>query len=206
MTIHELPENDWRRAVYGRSAIGGIGVRRAPRLADRIRVQEVQGNRCLYCEIPIGTTIWRRSQSVTLRTNWDHFVPYSYLVRNPGANWVLACHVCNGIKSCRMFDSVQAARDTILPIREAKGYEDPKAVLLRLGLELTPDDDPWPEKIRIKGAPHYHAARLIRAGLYLTACGIEVEAERSAEIQRHQGQCRKCSLHRDVPVVPPTVA
>lgn len=201
MTAPELPENDWRRAVYGRSQIGGIGIRRAPRLAERIRVQEAQGNRCLYCELPIGTAIWRRAQTVILRTNWDHFVPYSYLARNPDNNWVLACHVCNGIKTARMFDTVQTARQVILPVREAKGYEDPKSVLLRLGLEAS--DDPWPEQIRVKNGTHYHAARVVRSGVYLSACGMEISADQSAVIRRHQVQCRRCTLARDIPVVPP---
>lgn len=200
MSATELPENDWRRSVYGRSQISGIGVRKAPRLSERLRVQEVQGNRCLYCELPIGTSIWRRSQTVILRTNWDHFVPYSYLARNPDNNWVLACHVCNGVKTARMFDTVQAARQAILPVREAKGYEDPKAVLMRLG--LTADEDPWPDKIRPKHGAYYHAARAIRAGVYGTACGIEIAATQAAPLYRRTVQCRRCTLQRDVPVVP----
>lgn len=203
MSNRDLPESDWRRTVYGRSTISGISVRRAPRVAERAHILETQGNRCLYCELPIGTTIWRKAQTVTLRTNWDHFVPYAYLARNPHTNWVLACHVCNGIKSCRMFDSVQAARAVILPTREAKGYEDPKTVLLRLG--LTPEEDPWPEKFRPKGSAYYHAARLITPGLYLTACSLELDAATGREIQSHQIQCSKCTVRRDVPVVPPSI-
>lgn len=203
VTNRELPENDWRRTVYGRSVISGTSTRKAPRLADRIRVQQAQGNRCLYCELPIATQIWRRSGTVILRTNWDHFVPYSYLARNPGMNWVLACHVCNGIKSCRMFDSIQAARAAILPVREAKGYEDPKDVLLRFG--LAPAENPWPDRVRIKGGARYHVARLITAEVYLTACGIELPVADSRDIARHQGMRRPCAMRRDIPVVPPSV-
>lgn len=195
MSTQELPAGDWRKTVYGRSHISGVQNRKAPLLAERLRVQEAQGNRCLYCEIPIGATIWRRSRTVTLRVNWDHFVPYAYLARNPRNNWVLACHVCNAIKSCRMFDSVQAARAAILPVRIAKGYEDAKDVLMRLG--ITPQEDPWPEHIRLRGAHFYHLGRLLRAETYLTACGKEVSVEQMAEIQKHQTQCKACTLRRD---------
>lgn len=201
MTTEELPANDWRRAVYGRSTISGIQRRKKPQTADQQRAREIQGNRCLYCDIPIGTVIWRRSQAVTLRTNWDHFVPYAYLARNPGANWVLACHVCNAIKSCRMFETVHAARAVILPIRITKGYEEPKEVLLRIG--LTFEEEPWPERVRAKRSASYHAARLIRQGLYLTACGLEIPTDQTSEIHIHQRQCAKCTVRRDVPVVPP---
>lgn len=197
----ERPLGDWRRTVYGRSRISGIGIRRSPRTAERNRVLEIQGNRCLYCELPIGTAIWRHSRSVTLQANWDHFVPFAYLAQNPESNWVLACHVCNNIKSCRMFDTVQAARDVILPAREVKGYEDLKSVLLRLGLVAT--DNPWPEEIRPSGYAHYHSARLIRAGVYLTACGAEIQKDAIRAIRPHQRRCSKCSIRRDIPVVPP---
>lgn len=135
MTTDELAADDWRRAVYGRSRISGIGTRRRPHQADRERVIERQGYACLYCEIPISTVIRRRGRELILRANWDHFVPYSYSQRNPSANWVLACHVCNNIKTSRMFADVEAARRVILPERIAKGYESPEEVFYRSGLE-----------------------------------------------------------------------
>ena len=134
MSNPELPAGDWRLQVYGRSRISGQDQRRRPRQAERARVLAAQGNRCLYCELPIGTQIERGTKRVILRPHWDHFVPYSYAQRNQSTNWVLACHVCNGLKPARMFTSVQAARDAILPIRLRKGYESPERVLQRLDL------------------------------------------------------------------------
>ncbi|MFE2324635.1 HNH endonuclease domain-containing protein [Streptomyces sp. NPDC059385] len=137
MTEQRLPADDWRRSVYGRSVISGIQTRKRPRLPEQRRIQASQGSRCLYCELPIGTPIRRRSAVVILRTNWDHFIPYAYSQQNPSNNWVLACHVCNGIKTARMFADVESARKAILPERVAKGYESPDDVFHRLSLGRT---------------------------------------------------------------------
>ncbi|MFE3583724.1 HNH endonuclease [Streptomyces vinaceus] len=135
MTAKELPASDWRRSVYGRSQIGGVGQRRRPRMADRNRIIEQQGYVCLYCELPIGTFVLRGRRRVMLVANWDHFIPHAYSQANPASNWVLACHVCNSIKTARMFDSVESARQLILPRRIVKGYESVGATFHRLGLE-----------------------------------------------------------------------
>lgn len=124
-STHNLPPGDWRLAVYGGTRIVGTARRNSPRLADRQRILADQDDICLYCQIPIGAVVIRKGRDVVLRRNWDHFVPYAYVARNPGANWVLACHICNTIKGPRMFDTVQQARDVILPRREAKGYSLP---------------------------------------------------------------------------------
>ena len=137
MATPDLPASDWRLQVYGRSRVSGQDRRRNPRQAERARVLASQGNKCLYCEIPIGTQIERGNKRLTLRPHWDHFVPYSYAQRNRSMNWVLACHVCNALKTARMFVSVQAAREAILPIRLRKGYEAPELVLQRLDLDQT---------------------------------------------------------------------
>lgn len=130
----------WQLDVYGRG-LSTERERRAPRKSDQDRILAIQGNVCMYCGIPIGTVIGRavkrprgyiRRTTVILRRNWDHFAPYSYIVQNPGANWVLACHVCNNAKSTRIFTTVDDARRAILPIREERGYESVRSVLGRL--------------------------------------------------------------------------
>jgi 5-methylcytosine-specific restriction endonuclease McrA len=140
------PGKEWRRAVYGTVRITGAGSRTKPRQTDRQRVYAQQQGRCLYCDLPIDAEIHRqlaagnrRNGMVKLLPHWDHFVPYSYLLRNPSANWILACHVCNGIKLARMFDSVELAREFILPERIRKGYEEPDAVIHRLRMQHLED-------------------------------------------------------------------
>lgn len=168
MSTKELAADDWRLPVYGSTRITGASDRRGPRIADRKRVGAQQSMRCLYCELPIGVEIWRdrpsgRSGSIVkLRGHWDHFVPYSYSLANPATNWVLACHVCNGIKTARMFDSVEQARQTILPARLAKGYEAPESVQHRLRGN---DDAGFESGIRPLTIDQLAVLRLIAAGL-----------------------------------------
>lgn len=135
---------DWRLAVYG-SRSASPAYRARPRSVDRERVVAAQGNDCLYCGIPIGTVIARdvptkyrytRREIITLQPNWDHFVPYAYLLRNPRTNWVLACNVCNSIKRARMFSTVEEARRAILPEREARGYEPVREVMARVVVSM----------------------------------------------------------------------
>lgn len=139
MAARELPPGDWRLKVYGH-AIGEQAKKRKPTLTARRQVIALQGDQCLYCQIPIGTRISRRTTEVTLRREWDHFVPFAYLARNPRLNWVIACHVCNNIKSARVFSDLDHARRTILPIRERKGYEPPELVLRRIAASRGPID------------------------------------------------------------------
>lgn len=133
----ELPPGDWRRAVYGRPIVGSERKRR-PRVADKQRLLAAQGDTCLYCQLPIGAAVLRGDELVTLQRNFDHFVPYAFVSRNPGANFVIACHVCNGIKTALIFTTVEEARAYILPRREAKGYEPAWSAARRINLDAVP--------------------------------------------------------------------
>ncbi|WP_431781744.1 HNH endonuclease [Streptomyces chumphonensis] len=190
MAARELPPGDWRRAVYGRSQISGIDTRRAPRAAERARLIAEQGNRCLYCDIPIGAVIRRWDKPVTLRLNWDHFAPYAYVARNPRDNWVLACHICNNVKRGRLFKTVQEAREAILPERIAKGYEEPLPVLQRLGVAI--DHNPWPDRLRLEGTQVVHYAAPTKPGFWKTACGMEKPAVLWRTQARYTRYCTDC--------------
>lgn len=115
---------DWRIKVYGGSVTGN-GQRRRPKKSLRDAITTKQGGRCLYCELPIGTVVERRGNLVTLQPHWDHFVPYAYSRANPNQGWVLACHVCNGIKSGKVFTTVGEAQTYIRERWEQKGYSLP---------------------------------------------------------------------------------
>ncbi len=104
-------------------AITGSGRRKAPPASIRARVLDVQRNRCMYCEHEFGTIVRRGTRTLSLRLNWDHFIPYSFGLTNAGDNWIAACHVCNGIKSSRMFETVGRAKQFILARWVEKGYD-----------------------------------------------------------------------------------
>lgn len=128
-----LKPGDWRLVVYG-GAITAEAPHRPPRAAVR-RALERQGNVCLYCQIPIGTEILRRSRVIKLRRNFDHFVPHAYVARNPDSNFVIACHICNLVKRGNMFTTVEEARKYVLTRREELGYEPAWSVLRRVNLD-----------------------------------------------------------------------
>jgi hypothetical protein len=100
--------------------VPGVGVRRRPSRGYRRQQLERQGNRCLYCDGEFGACVFHRGNRVRLRTEWDHFVPFSYAQANPDENFVAACHICNGIKSDLIFQTVDEARVHILQCREDK--------------------------------------------------------------------------------------
>lgn len=104
-------------------AITGSGKRRRPSAARKRGILALQKDRCLYCDHRFGAVVKRKGRTVTLRLHWDHFVPFAYGHTNADANWVAACHVCNGIKYCRMFDTVGEAQRFILARWVEKGYE-----------------------------------------------------------------------------------
>jgi hypothetical protein len=49
-------------------------------------------------------------------------VPYAYSQDNGTPNFVAACHVCNGLKSAKMFRTIDEARGYLASKRAAKGY------------------------------------------------------------------------------------
>src|SRR5688500_6510297 len=91
-------------------AITGSGRRKYPNVKTRQAILHTHRDRRLYCGAVFGTPVRRkRGHSATRRINWDHFVPYAYVLTNGTHIWVAACHVCNNIKNCRMFDTVREA-------------------------------------------------------------------------------------------------
>ena len=115
-------QRDWHDDVYGSTGLLVLGRRRRPGKLARDRILEAQGNRCFYCRLPFGGVIYRRSRPVTLRLEWDHVLPFSYSLDNRPANFVAACHVCNGIKGALYFDTPAKAAAYIDEHRIFKGY------------------------------------------------------------------------------------
>jgi hypothetical protein len=114
----EVPE--WKKRIYGHAITGDK--RRAPTKRQKAALIEKQRNRCLYCEHVIGTVVERRGKPVILRPNYDHFVPFAYSRRNPRDGFALACHLCNGIKSCKIFTTIMEAQEFIRARRTKLGY------------------------------------------------------------------------------------
>lgn len=146
------PEPDPEPTTYAH-AVTGSGQRKRPSAKIRQAALKRQRNRCLYCGHKFGTVVQRtrrgrgRNRTATLRINWDHFVPYAYGLTNGAHNWVAACHVCNNIKSCRMFDTVREAQAFVRARWAEKGYELLAPLLdveLAQPAQIDIDDEPEP--------------------------------------------------------------
>jgi len=87
--------------------------RRLPGKKKRKQKLMEQNNSCFYCEKSFDSWIRKKGKLVKLRIEWDHFVPYSYSFNNKEANFVAACHICNGLKSNKFFDTIEQAKSYI---------------------------------------------------------------------------------------------
>lgn len=98
--------------------------RKTPSRVEGENIIKVQGNRCLYCGLKFGTLMYRKKTNkiFVLRLNWDHLVPYAYS-RDNKANFVAACHVCNNIKSNKVFNTVEDVFHYVRYHRKKKGYQ-----------------------------------------------------------------------------------
>lgn len=97
-----------------------------PSLRKQREILEKQDNRCLYCNKPFGTPYYRNGKMLFTKLNFDHLVPFAYSKINKD-NFVAACHICNGIKSSKVFDTVEETFHYIEYQRKKKGityYED----------------------------------------------------------------------------------
>lgn len=120
-------------------AITGAATRRYPSARTRREIVARQRNRCLYCGHRIGAEVWRGDRRVQLRVNWDHFVPYVYARANRSTNWVLACQICNSIKSCHIFSTVMEAQRFIRERLAEKGVSVAPVIE---GIDVAPVIDP----------------------------------------------------------------
>lgn len=97
--------------------------RKRPHKRDCDRILLEQEGRCYYCGSLLGDTRHRKDKPLTLKTNWDHRIPWVLSLNNNVENFVAACHICNGIKSDKVFRDADEARTFIALRRKSKGYD-----------------------------------------------------------------------------------
>ena len=108
-----MQAEDWHGKVYrsGGEASGMNAPRGRCPAAVRDRLMIEQNDCCFYCGRKIGAKFRHKGADGRLRRAWDHFKPYAYVAGSGGnENWILACHVCNGIKSDRLFKTPEEAK------------------------------------------------------------------------------------------------
>jgi 5-methylcytosine-specific restriction endonuclease McrA len=99
-----------------RREVEAVAKRKKPSQAKQEAQLAAQDYACLYCGLEFGTLLGDRVLSIC----WDHCVPYSYSQDNSDSNFVAACQICNGIKSNKMFATLEEARQFVIGRREAK--------------------------------------------------------------------------------------
>lgn len=97
-------------------------IRKRPPKKERDLLWVLQKGKCLYCDKKIGTIYERNGKILFTKECYDHYIPYSFSFDNRKTNFVLACHICNGIKSNKMFNTVEEVREYVFIRREKKGY------------------------------------------------------------------------------------
>lgn len=95
--------------------------RRRPSVGEQAVILDAQSHRCLYCDRSFGGYYWRNGRALKVQLAWDHFLPYSMTANNYGHNFVAACRLCNGIKSDKVFQTVEEVRIYVQARAEAKG-------------------------------------------------------------------------------------
>ena len=85
-------------------------------------ILKLQDNRCIYCNTPFGFIRYRNGKKIKLRIEFDHFVPYNYARNSDTTNIVAACHVCNRLKSYKIFDTIEECQVYLKFMRQSKGY------------------------------------------------------------------------------------
>jgi 5-methylcytosine-specific restriction endonuclease McrA len=98
------------------------GKRSYPRKRIRDKILLLQNDKCLYCGKPFGTMYERNGKVLFTKLCWDHKVPFSYTQNNETENWAAACHICNGIKYNKMFNTVEEVIEYVADRRKKKGY------------------------------------------------------------------------------------
>lgn len=100
--------------------------RQRPSGRAKVEILYKQSNRCLYCDVKFDTHFihYRTGKIRKLSACWDHVVPYAYSQNNNDLNFVAACSVCNGIKSSKLFETLEEARAYVQYNRAKKGITE----------------------------------------------------------------------------------
>ena len=107
---------------YHRVSEPPLGRKRPPK-AEQERILTEQEYSCFYCGVAFGSHHRRSGKPITIKIEWDHRLPYILTRNNETGNFVAACHVCNGLKSDKVFQDVEEAQIYLAHKRKDKGYD-----------------------------------------------------------------------------------
>jgi hypothetical protein len=97
-------------------------IRKSPPKNVQTLILENQHGLCFYCGERFGNLYQRGTKIGSLRICWDHYLPFAYCGANKDDNFVAACQICNGIKSDKIFETVEEAKNYVEHRRNKKGF------------------------------------------------------------------------------------
>lgn len=103
-------------------------MRRLPSVAQRKQILEVQGYRCLYCDVSFDGYVYFRGGLQKVQLQWDHMAPYAYTMDNKHQNFAAACQFCNRWKGALIFKTVDEVRIYVQAKWERERSSDEKTV------------------------------------------------------------------------------
>lgn len=102
--------------------------RKTPTCDEKAKILSDQKHKCFWCDGIFGNVAIRvgpRAQKmVIMNPNWDHVEPFAWSFNNDPLNFVAACSICNGIKSSKMFSTLEDTKEYILERRKSKGWNN----------------------------------------------------------------------------------
>lgn len=89
----------------------------------RACILQAQGGKCFYCFRRIGDYVLCGSGPTLLKPHLDHCDPFCTSEDETDSNLVVACHLCNLLKSATYFDTVVEARNYLREKWNEHGYK-----------------------------------------------------------------------------------
>lgn len=107
-----------------------VGKRPAPVSKNLLakRVAE-QNGRCKYCDRRFGGYVLVEGRLEALEAQADHFRPVADRRNDNPNNIVAACHVCNRLKSSRLFSSVAEVQEVLQAAWQERGWKTAPALV-----------------------------------------------------------------------------
>lgn len=85
-----------------------------------------QNSRCFWCELRFDKDEWRDGRLWKKSIHIEHVEPFIYAQNEARENIVASCSICNLIKSCLMFKTIDECREYIQHQRILKDYTTSK--------------------------------------------------------------------------------
>lgn len=91
-----------------------------------------QNGKCIYCDISFKDSFYynkNKTKIFKIKIHYDHFTPWVYSKNNEKSNLYASCNICNSLKGCKHFNSLEQAIEYLKIKRERKNINERMFVL-----------------------------------------------------------------------------